>query len=322
VIVMRRKLWWALVLLACLGIAAPLQPAVADTGARVVQERRVDARTIDLTISSPSLRELTPPKVRLLLPAGWDTQPARRWPVLYLLHGGGDLDGYRSWTKHTDVEQLAASRDALVVLPDAGFVGYYSDWWNRGQGGPPAWETFHLSELRSILADSYRADFSHAAIAGLSMGGFGALSYAGRHPGLFRAAASYSGVVHTRLYPSDVQNALLLTLHDPDALWGDPVAQEEIWRAHNPYDLAGGLVDIPVFVSCGNGRPGELDPPLTLPTSGEGRFLEMGQAFGARLRSLGGTVTEDFYGNGTHAWPYWERELHRSFPMLMEAIGA
>jgi diacylglycerol O-acyltransferase/trehalose O-mycolyltransferase len=119
-----------------------------------------------------------------------------------------------------------------------------------------------------------------------------------------------------------VQNALLLTLHDPDALWGDPVAQEGIWRAHNPYDLAGRLVDIPVFVSCGNGQPGELDPPLTLPTSGEGRFLEMGQAFSTRLRSLGGTVTEDFYGNGTHAWPYWERELHRSFPMLMEAIGA
>lgn len=319
---MRRRLWLALVLLACLGIAAPLTPAVADSGARVVSEQRVDARTIDLTISSPSLRELTLPKVRLLLPSGWDAQPGRRWPVLYLLHGGGDLDGYRSWTKQTDVEQLVASRDVLVVMPDAGFVGFYSNWWNQGRQGPPEWETFHLSEVPSILSASYRADFSRAAIAGLSMGGFGALSYAGRHPGMFRAAASYSGVLHTLMYPDDIRNDLLLTLHHPDDLWGHPVNDAGIWRAHNPYDLAAGLTGIPVFVSCGNGQPGELDPPLTLPNEGEGKLLQESQAFTSRLRTLGGTVTEDFYGNGTHAWPYWQRELHRSFPMLMQAIGA
>jgi S-formylglutathione hydrolase FrmB len=41
----------------------------------------------------------------------------------------------------------------------------------------------------------------------------------------------------------------------------------------------------------------------------------------ARLRELRIPVTTDFYGPGTHTWPYWERELHRSLPMLLDALG-
>ncbi|WP_405956530.1 alpha/beta hydrolase [Streptomyces phaeochromogenes] len=85
--------------------------------------------------------------------------------------------------------------DVLVVMPEGGQVGFYGNWWNHAAGGPPAWETFHLDELRPLLERHYGAG-TRRAVAGLSMGGFGAVSYAARRPDLVRAAASYSGPVH------------------------------------------------------------------------------------------------------------------------------
>src|SRR4030095_3335104 len=96
----------------------------------------------------------------------------------------GCCDTYESWTRSTDVEELALLRGVLVVMPEGGPVGWYSDWWNHGEGGPPAWETFHLGELRQLLERGYGAGDSRV-IAGLSMGGFGALSYAARNPSMF-----------------------------------------------------------------------------------------------------------------------------------------
>jgi diacylglycerol O-acyltransferase / trehalose O-mycolyltransferase len=57
--------------------------------------------------------------------------------VFYLLHGC--CDTYDSWTRETDVEQLRRLRNVLVVMPEAGPFGWYSNWWNHGAGGPPAW---------------------------------------------------------------------------------------------------------------------------------------------------------------------------------------
>jgi S-formylglutathione hydrolase FrmB len=134
-------------------------------------------------------------KVRLLLPVHYAARPGVRWPVLYLLHGC--CDTYQSWTRSTDVEALTAHSDVLVVMPDGGKAGFYSDWLTG-----PHWETFHLAELRQILQRDYRAG-TVMAIAGASMGGLGALAYAARQHGLFRAAASFSGIVDTRLSPQE-----------------------------------------------------------------------------------------------------------------------
>jgi S-formylglutathione hydrolase FrmB len=101
----------------------------------------------DLTIDSPALGRTA--EVRLLLPRRFQAQPTRRWPVLWLLHGC--CDTYRSWTRSTDVEELAELADVLVVMPEAGEVGFYSDWYNGGREGPPRWETFHLTELQQLL---------------------------------------------------------------------------------------------------------------------------------------------------------------------------
>ncbi|MFD2083078.1 S-formylglutathione hydrolase FrmB [Actinopolymorpha cephalotaxi] len=291
----------------------------AAGGARVVGEEQVAPRQIDLTIDSPALG--TTAKVRLLTPDGWEhRRPGRHWPVLYLLHGCcGD---YTSWTALTDVASIPALRNVLVVMPEAGNIGFYSDWYNAGQAGPPAWERFHLTEVRRIVERDYGAGHRRV-VAGLSMGGFGALSYAGRHPGMFRAAASYSGVVDTRYTPGATQFVLDLVggyVDDPMNLWGDPSAQAGVWAAHNPVDLVRQLRRIPIYLSCGNGQTGPLDPPGR--TSALETLLESeNRVLADRLEQAGARRVEThFYGPGTHSWPYWQRELHRSLPMLLDAL--
>jgi diacylglycerol O-acyltransferase/trehalose O-mycolyltransferase len=302
-------------------MAAPA--SAREDVATVVGEQVISTRLLELQVHSDALNATV--GVRLLLPKDWAKYPHRTWPTLYLLHGA--TDDYRSWTDKTDITAFTADTDALIVMPDAGVVGFYSNWYNAGQGGAPAWETFHLTELRRLLEKQFRAG-SQRAVAGLSMGGFGALSYAARHPGFFRAAASYSGVVNTT-YANQTQKAtdliqgyLVGAGFDKDALWGDPVAQARIWAAHNPYDLAARLRCTPVFISVGNGQVGPLDPPGASPDPLEAAIGEETGPAVAHFRAEHVSVTTDLYGPGTHSWPYWQRELHKSFPMLMRAIGA
>jgi diacylglycerol O-acyltransferase/trehalose O-mycolyltransferase len=153
------------------------------------------------------------------------------------------------------------------------------------------------------------------------MGGAGALTYAARHPGMFRAAASYSGVVHP-LQPGWPQGFLGLLRSfgvDPLALWGDPVAQREIWEAHDPVYLAERLRQLPLFLSVGDGTAGPFDPPGTFDQL-EAALSAQNRALAGRLEQVGAQVRVDFYGPGTHSWPYWERELHRSLPLLLGAL--
>ncbi|MFI7412843.1 alpha/beta hydrolase [Streptomyces sp. NPDC049627] len=286
-------------------------------GARVVAEEKVGPRLLDLTVASPALGRTA--KVRLLTPDGWDERSkSRRWPVLFLLHGC--CDTYDSWTRETDVATLRQLRDTLVVMPEGGQAGWYSDWWNHGNGGPPAWETFHLRELRPLLEHGYGAGHRRV-IAGLSMGGLGTLLYAAHHPGMFRAAASYSGVVHPLYgdFPYGLMDGLKGFGEDPLALWGDPVAQRAIWEAHDPYYLAHRLRSLPVFLSSGDGTAGPFDPPGAQDDL-EALLNDMNHAVADRMKAAGVRLITDFYGPGTHDWPYWERELHRSLPLLLHAL--
>ena len=285
------------------------------SGLQVVATTVVSARMRDLTVASPALGATA--MVRLLLPERYATWPGHRWPVLYLLHGC--CDTYRSWTRSTDVERLTARSDVLVVMPDGGPAGFYSDWLVG-----PHWETFHLLELPRILQRDYRAS-TVMAIAGASMGGLGALDYAARHRGMFRAAASFSGIVNTRLTARESQAYVDLVRaqdQDPSGLWGDPRDHAAVWAAHNPYDLAPGLRGIPLYLAVGTGTPGPLDPTGTAPSAIESALAAENQAFAARLRALKVPAHYDFYGPGTHNWPYWQRDLHRAWPLLQQALGS
>ncbi|MDG4790862.1 alpha/beta hydrolase family protein [Micromonospora sp. WMMD1102] len=306
--------------------SVPAAASVGTTGtaaskAAVIAEQRVGDRLVDLTIASPALGGDA--KVRLLTPDGWDRRDRHdRWPVLYLLHGM--FGSHEDWVTQTDVAQLRALRNVLVVMPDGGDPGgYYTNWWNGGRFGAPAWETFHLDEVRSILERGYGAG-TRRAVAGASMGGYGALLYAGHRPGMFRAVASYSGPVHL-LHPESVAR-WQFAFADPNGapyldLWGDPVAQRANWERHDPYQLAGALRHTPVFLSCGDGELGPLDGPDTGEVDQDIERFDrvLNVSLEAELRRRGVPVVTHYY-RGTHQPAYWERELHRSLPMLLSAL--
>lgn len=289
-------------------------------GAKVLKENWLNSHVVDLTVQSKAMgRSL---KVRMVVPTGWSRKAKRTWPVLWALHGGNG--NYTAWSKNTDITTWARRSRVIVVMPEGGPAGGYTNWWNFGLGGQPAWENFHLAELLPLFARSYRAG-SRRAVIGQSSGGFGAMAYASRHPGMFRAAASYSGVLSilTPGAPEVMMNGIGPFIN-PNALWGHPVAQRPIWVAHDPVHQAHRLRGTKLYVSCARrGVLGPLDPP-------NGQFADPAEAFCLyatqpflnRLKALKIPVTTHIYPKGTHSWWYWEAEMHRSWPMLMRAIGA
>ena len=275
----------------------------ASPSLEIVAEERLDERRMELTLRSAALDDTT--KVRLLLPTAWETR--RDWPSLWLLHGG--LDDHTSWTARTDVEALTRDSGLMVVMPDGGGCGSYSDWWNGGDGGPPRWETYHLRELLPLLTARYRAG-PDRAVAGYSMGGQGAMLYAAK--GFFKAAASFSGAVHI-LQPGVPQAVMAGTTlgclgTDWKRIWGEPEAQRAIWRAHNPFHQAAHLKNVKLYVAAG---AGDVVEDLA---------NRAARTFAARLEELGIPVRTHFYRGG-HQHAFWQRELHRAYPMLSEAIG-
>jgi S-formylglutathione hydrolase FrmB len=219
------------------------------------------------------------------------------------------------------VEQLTAPTDLLVVMPEAavdGVDGWYSDWRNGGGGGPPKWENFNLSELRQLLERNWQAG-DKRVIAGLSMGGYGAMEYAQRQPGMFLAAASFSGP----LDPLGSRSFFDQVMMDP--IWGDSQAQADVWKAHDPTDNAAALNGTALYVAYGNGKIGPLDNGVASPFDPdgvvEGEVATESARFVDQLGALNIPVTVDAYGNGTHNFPYFERDLHRWLPLALEALG-
>lgn len=301
--------------------ASAARPSVtADDGASVTSQTTVDDHMVDLEVDSPALGFTA--TVRLILPKDYSADPTASWPVLYLLHGCCEPEDYKSWTYYTDIEQFMQNRDVLVVMPSDGEDGCYSNWLNFGLSSQPGYETFHMVELEQILQRGYRASPTDQVVAGLSIGGYGAMEYAARYPNQFKAAASYSGVLDTILpvITQLVQAILVRELNNALSLWGDPVTNYPTWTSHNPFDEAANLRGKALFVSCGNGDAGPFDPTGTAVDPIEPSALISSEAFTAKLNLLGIPVTTDYYGAGTHSWPYWQREFYRSWPMLAAAL--
>lgn len=198
-------------------------------------------------------------------------------------------------------------------------------------------QTFHLDEVRPLLERDYGAG-TRRAVAGESQGGYGAIKYAALRPGMFRAAASYSGFLHPLKYPEAVGGGAEFVGIDWRRIWGDPVEQRNIWKRNDPYHLAERLRDTPVYIAGGDGTPGELDretePDPVIPglrdlavlfpteviSLTEAVMGDESRAVAHRLREVGAPVTAHFY-RGTHDPRYWERELRASLPMLLEPLG-
>jgi S-formylglutathione hydrolase FrmB len=285
---------------------------------KVLDEEKLSDRLRKLTIRSDALG---PEKwsVRVLVPHGWSEHGGDARPLLTLHHGG--LDDSASWTHHTGVEHLSRDDGVLIVMPDGGRAGGYADW----RSGPQ-WQTFHVRDLYELMRERYRAS-AVRAVAGVSGGGYGALLGAASHPGTFRFAAALSGPCTIR---SPLAATTLLAATgiagrvNPFEMWGVPVLDGRRWRAADPLHLAAGLRGTGLHLSCGlTGRRGPLDPPGSWSAANlaEPVVRSTVRPFLRRLRALRIPATAHLYRDGTHSWPYWNRELHRIWPRLMASVG-
>jgi S-formylglutathione hydrolase FrmB len=301
------------------GILLPATaPARADdvdaSGIELVAVEQLSPRLETLWVRSDALARTV--AVRVLRPSD-DAPVDGPLPVLWLLHGG--FGSSADWTNAGGAEALTDGLPMLVVMPDAGTGGWYTDWVRGTQEGPQRWETFHIDELRPFIEARYgtRTDRDGRAVAGLSMGGFGAISYAARHPDLFSFAASFSGAVDI-LHPG-VSGVVTISplAHQgvPGDVFGHRILEEATWRAHNPVDLAASLRDVTVELRTGNGMPGG-------PHGGGWDIQEIGVSqanatLHQALVELGIDHVYDDYGPGAHSWPYWHDALARSLPGIL-----
>ncbi len=308
----------AALILAGLGLAAigagPAPPAVAGPGGiHVVSSKRLDSRLVQLELRTPALTHDT--GVRVLLPDGYRSHPRRAYPVLYLLHGSGGSD--TDWTEMGSAEKITAGRPLIVVMPDTDQNGYYSDWFNHGAGGPPEYETYDIHQLIPWIDQRYRTVSARRgrAIAGLSMGGFGALSYASRHPDLFNHVAGFSPASDTNYKPFQVLMETGTSDGDPTInTWGPYATQEVIWRGHNPWDLARNLRGMSISLRYGNGQRGG---PYGGGDPIEAGVHAMTVGYSAKLARLHIPHINGDYGPGGHTWPYWKRDLREELPLFM-----
>jgi S-formylglutathione hydrolase FrmB len=317
-----------------LAARGPATPADA-AGIHVVAATWLDQRLLDVTVSTAALAQ--PDHVRVLVPSTYAAAPRRRYPSIYLLHGcaaGRPSNGleYREWTDAEHAETVTANAQAIVVMPEGGGGGFYTDWFNGGRGGPPQWETFHVSQLVPFIDANFRtiADRGQRAIAGLSMGGFGSLSYASRHPDVFGAAASFSGAADLT-NPVDEAEGPSTAVVDacaaadggaPDSTFGSHAAEELNWFAHDPARQVENLGNTALYLYTGNGAPGPLDRPGAGVDPIEVLAHLSTVGFHDQLVAAGIPSFFDDYGPGTHSAPYWERDLTDVLPRFMARFAA
>jgi putative tributyrin esterase len=222
-------------------------------------------------------------KYRILLPCLYQAGSGR-FPVLYLLHGlHGD---YLNWDTRTDLEHYAQKYELIVVMPDAG------DSWYTNSATIPSdkFEDYIAKDLVAEIDGKFRTlrDRHLRAIAGLSMGGYGALKIALRYPGDFAFAGSLSGALNA---PQDLEDKRPEFRDQLLKVFGPP--GEAVRARNNVFSLLqeASAKDLPYFyLACGSGDD----------------FLQINRDFAAQLSSRRAPY-EYHETAGGHAWDYWDR---------------
>lgn len=281
--------------------------------ARIIAEEQYKPRVVELTISTPAFTE--PTKVHVNLPVGYDADPNRRWPVTYFL--AGTMNTYKTLNTFVDGVGLTKDFPSLVVSPN-GDSGYWSDWYNGGSFGTPMYETYVIEQLIPLIDEHFRtrADRSHRAVMGVSMGGYGAMMYAARHPDLFASAASVSGAVNSNTGPIGAAVSLSPTFQGGtvDAIYGSRASQEIRWRGHNPPDLADNLRGLDLQLRTANGvlNPGIGENPLSADSVScvvEKAVHDSSLSMDGKLEALRIPHLWKNYGAGCHTKQNFERQV-------------
>lgn len=252
-------------------------PALAEASAEVAAR----VRTVTIAGSVPEARGAT-----IVLPRGYETS-GRRYPVLYLLHGlTGD---HTNWLERTNLVAYTADLPVIVVLPDAG------DSWYANSVSRPAerFEAYIGDDVVAYVDRHFRTlAFREARyIAGLSMGGYGALKLALTRPQKFALAASFSGAF----------GATADTIYRSVSEVFGPVGSEA--------RQAGDVLRLIAAVSPASA------PAFYLDCGTGDRLLAHNRAVAAALRERG--LSYEYHEvAGAHAWEYWNRRL----PVVLELV--
>ncbi|WSY48157.1 alpha/beta hydrolase-fold protein (plasmid) [Embleya sp. NBC_00888] len=213
--------------------------------------------------------------IKIILPSGYHDDPTRRYPVLYWLHGANADPVDQNYSA------LSKSDSMITVIPDGGTRGWYADWLDQNTVlGAQNWETFHIRQVIPFIDANLRtiATKQARAVAGLSMGGFGAFHYAQNHPQLFGQTASLSGDVDLSTRFMVLRLAVVASLVgykpavDSDAAFGSPypvLNADRRWNEIDPSRHVDRFAGIGVSMYVGNGRGRPTEPEFWLEGAAE-----------------------------------------------------
>ena len=234
---------------------------------------------------------------RVLLPSHYED--GERFPVLYLLHGlYGD---YLNWDTRTRLDNYAKDLPILIVMPDAGDSWYT----NSATVSADKFEDYIVVDLISEIDGKYRtiADRHARAIAGLSMGGYGAIKFGLKYPELFSFSGSLSGAFNAPQNLDELRPDFRAKLLQVYGKHGNPVRNEndvfEILKAPRSEG-------IPYFyLACGTSD----------------FFLSINRTFVDRLSSA--KLAYEYHETpGGHTWEYWDGNLNALLIAVERIIGS
>lgn len=298
-------------------------------GLTILSTNTINSRTLDVTFATWALP--FPATVRIVVPNGYASSN-RRYPVIYLLHGGGGT--HVDWT-NMGASNATSNTPVILIQPDGGKGSWYADALVPGADGLPRWETYIITQLLPWVDAHLRTlgNRNGRAIAGLSMGGYGAMSYASRHPDLFISASAYSGAVDTRapLIANWIGVSPVIDVRLPYSIFGAYPLDTDLRLAHNPWNLAANLRSLRhIALYYGNGNAGPLDNVdhnIPSPVSNfmgwiqEDQVHYMNVNLHNRLNQLGIGHENHAYGNGMHSGGYWARDFREDLPGIMTAFA-
>jgi enterochelin esterase-like enzyme len=239
------------------------------------------------------------------LPAGYSST-AKRYPVLYLLHGRGD--SMSAWTQvKGNLDQLIADGSippTIAIMPDAPWsdrASYYVDSAYTGSDPGRRVETAFTTDLIDHVDATYRTVASRdgRVIGGYSMGGYGAIRYSIAHPDLFVASIVLSPAVYNPLPPADSSTRTFGAFGQGGALFVDSIYRKLNYPAELPRFSAKNLPSH-MFIAVGDDEyqnPSFADyvHDLDFESHVLYKWAEHTQNLSAELRVL----------NGGHDWNVW-----------------
>lgn len=278
---------------------------IQATAAQTTSAAQKNSRVQTVQFQSKLVGKVLPYNV--VLPADYD-QPgakAKRYPVLYLLHG---LTGhYDNWTTRTKLSDYAAQYPMIIVTPE-GNNGWYTD---SATVATDKYETYILEELIPDVERRYRADATREgrAIVGLSMGGYGALKFGVKHPEMFVFAGSLSGALGAASWTQADLRGFELIWRSLLSIFGPE--DSPIRPANDLHKLYGELTPervaaLPyVYLDCGT-----ADPLLSTNRS----FVEtlLARKIPHEYRQL----------PGKHNWQYWDAQIKEVLNLAAQKLGA